>query len=114
MQINDSHLSHVVLIGFVRYSLSRSSYFVSDCGELLRRTWHDIPEHTRKIIATDIAEALHHDDTSIETIQNLVAQGMAPEDCECYRYLESHDRRSWELALEFIINHENHRPSAIA
>lgn len=113
MQINDPHLSHVVIIGFVRYSLSRSSYFVSDCGNLLRETWHAIPANTRKIVATDIAEALYHDDTSIETIKNLVAQGMVLEDCECYRYLESHDRRSWELILEFIVSYEKHHAEAI-
>jgi hypothetical protein len=112
MQIEDPHFSHIVLVGFVRYSLTRSSYFVGDCGELLRRMWHSTPENTRQIIATNIAEALYYDDCSIAKIKTLVAEDMAPEDCSCYRHLEDIDRRSWELTLEFIQKHQKYAASA--
>lgn len=113
MQIDNPHFSHIVLIGFVRYSLSRRSYFVSDCGELLRRIWHLTPENTRNIVAMDIAEAIYFDDVSIETVDKLIADGMSPEDCSCYRYLEGADRRSWELTLEFIHKHQKHVAESI-
>jgi hypothetical protein len=57
MQLNNKE-THAVLINSVRYCLTRHSYAPSECADLIRSKWGEIPENTKNIIAEDISGAI--------------------------------------------------------
>jgi hypothetical protein len=61
---NDSEL-HAILINQTRYCLTRRSYAVSECADLLKSKWSQIPINTQTIIRRDIATAIEDDDRTI-------------------------------------------------
>jgi hypothetical protein len=61
MQLNDKEI-HQLLINATRYALTRHSYAPSNCCELIRAKWPEIPEQTRNIIARDVDEAIRDDE----------------------------------------------------
>lgn len=61
MQLNDKEI-HKLFIESVRYSLTRHNYAPSECADLIRAKWGEIPENTKVIIARDIDEAIADDD----------------------------------------------------
>jgi hypothetical protein len=61
MKLNDKEI-HSTLINSVRYCLTCHSYAPSECVELIRSRWAEIPENTRRIIARDVAEAIREND----------------------------------------------------
>jgi hypothetical protein len=75
---NDLEL-HAVLINHTRYCLTRCSYAVGECCDLLKAKWSQIPENTQTIIRRDIKEAIEHGD-----------------------WMDKCDRSSWESLLQFI------------
>jgi hypothetical protein len=46
--------THAIFIGWVRYCLTRRSYAVSECCDILCRRWQELPIETRRIIGRDI------------------------------------------------------------
>jgi hypothetical protein len=60
MNLNDREI-HAVLINSVRYCLTRHSYAPSECADLIRSHWAEIPENTKRIIIRDIDEAIRED-----------------------------------------------------
>jgi hypothetical protein len=60
MQINDKEI-HKLFVESVRYSLTRHSYAPSECADLIRAKWGEIPNNTRVIIMRDIDEAINDD-----------------------------------------------------
>jgi hypothetical protein len=62
MQLNDKEI-HKLFIESVRYSLTRHSYAPSECADLIRAKWGEIPKNTMVIIARDIDEAIRDDDS---------------------------------------------------
>lgn len=61
MHLNDKEI-HKLFIESVRYSLTRHSYAPSECADLIRAKWGEIPDNTRAIIMRDIDEAIADDD----------------------------------------------------
>ena len=61
MQLTDKEI-HKLFIESVQYSLTRHSYAPSECADLIRAKWGEIPDNTRVIIARDIDEAIADDD----------------------------------------------------
>jgi hypothetical protein len=61
MKLNDKEI-HQLFINDTRYSLTRHSYAPSDCCDLLRARWAEIPENTKNIIARDVNEAIRDDE----------------------------------------------------
>jgi hypothetical protein len=60
MQLNDKEI-HKLFIESVRYSLTHHSYAPSECADLIRAKWGEIPENTRVIIAWDVNNAIIDD-----------------------------------------------------
>jgi hypothetical protein len=60
MELNDKEL-HSTLINSVRYCLTRHSYAPSECADLIRSRWAEIPENTKRIIIRDIDDAIRDD-----------------------------------------------------
>jgi hypothetical protein len=60
MQLNDKEI-HKLFIESVRYSLTRHSYAPSECADLIRAKWGEIPNNTKVIIIRDINEAIEDD-----------------------------------------------------
>ena len=48
----------LVLIAAFRYALGRMSYMPSVVAWVIRGCWNDLPEHDRKLIKREIAEAI--------------------------------------------------------
>ena len=95
---NDSEL-HAVLINHTRYCLTRRSYAASECCDLLRSKWAQIPVNTQVIIRRDIKEALDYDDKQIEEERSMYEQnGVALR----FYSLDKCDRLSWDSILQFI------------
>lgn len=61
MQLNDKEI-HKLFIESVRYSLTRHSYAPSECADLVRAKWEEIPDNTRVVIARDVHEAIEDND----------------------------------------------------
>lgn len=66
MQLNDKEI-HKLFIECVRYSLTRHSYAPSECADLIRSRWDEIPEKTRVIIGRDLNEAIEDDNRTKTT-----------------------------------------------
>jgi hypothetical protein len=60
MKLNDKEI-HAVLINSVRHCLTQHSYAPSECADLIRSRWAEIPENTKRIIIRDIDEAIRDD-----------------------------------------------------
>jgi hypothetical protein len=60
MQLNNKEI-HKLFIESVRYSLNRRSYAPSECADLIRAKWGEIPNNTKVIIIRDIDEAISFD-----------------------------------------------------
>jgi hypothetical protein len=63
MQLTDKEI-HKLFIESVRYSLTRHSYAPSECADLIRAKWGEIPKNTRVIIARDIDDAIKNDEST--------------------------------------------------
>lgn len=75
MQLNNKEI-HKLFIESVRYSLTRHSYAPSECADLIRSKWEEIPDNTRVIIARDVNEAIEED----ANISELQLQYKWPDD----------------------------------
>jgi hypothetical protein len=96
---NDSEL-HAVLINHTRYCLTRRSYAVSECCDLLKSKWSQVPVNTQNIIRRDIKEAIDDDDNMIRMRQ---AQLERDRTTESYIHpMNKCDRLNWNSILEFI------------
>ena len=96
---SDSEL-HAVLINHTRYCLTRRSYAVSECCNLLKSKWSQIPVNTQTIICRDIKEAIDDDDQMIR-----IRQAQMERDCTTESYIHPMnkcDRSSWDRLLDFI------------
>ncbi len=93
---NDSEL-HAVLINHTRYCLTRRSYAVGECCDLLRSKWTEIPENTQVIIRRDIKEAIEDDNRTIEIIKDKLADiDNREQDVSIYRRMDKCARQSWD------------------
>jgi hypothetical protein len=96
---NDLEL-HSILINSVRYCLTRHSYAVSECADLLRSKWSQIPASTQNIIRRDIKAAIEEDE-----MMSAVGQykyNPVTGDSDIYRKFHKCDRAEWARILEFI------------
>lgn len=96
---NDSEL-HAVLINHTRYCLTRRSYAVSECADLLKSKWSKIPVNTQTIIRRDIEEAIRDDDQTIKRREDKLTG--ADSINSCYFPMDQCDRSSWDRLLAFI------------
>jgi hypothetical protein len=96
---NDSEI-HAVLICHTRYCLGRRSYAVSQCADLLKHKWSQIPVNTQVIIRRDVAEAIAMDDRLLELKRERIAKDPSSEDL-CYP-MDWCDRSTWVRLIDFI------------
>ncbi len=98
---NDSEL-HAVLINHTRYCLTRRSYAVSECCDLLRVKWSQIPKNTQVIICRDIKEAIDDDNRWLELSNIRLAEANYNQDICIFRCWDECDRIEWERLFTFI------------
>jgi hypothetical protein len=97
--------SHAILIGWMRYCLTRQSYAVSECTDFLKARWEEIDPKTQTIILRDIKEAISDDDKTLEFIKDKLADAdNHAQDLSVYRRWMECDRVDWERLVELIHN----------
>lgn len=91
--------SHAVLIGWVRYCLTRRSYAVSECTDFLKSRWNEIEPSTQTIILRDIKEAIADDDRTLELIRDKLADVDFHGDVSVHRRWDKCDRADWDAVI---------------
>lgn len=98
---------HAVLINSVRYCLTRRSYAVQECCDLLQDKWNNISTSTQNIIEKDIRKHIKDDDTAIDIRNKELSEGAVEDRVGCYPILPEDHREAWEGVLKQIdINQE--------
>ncbi|QLB40844.1 hypothetical protein [Mannheimia pernigra] len=70
IEIKACHLEKL-LIESVRYCLGRSTYAVSECGDIIRLHWKNIGEGAKEVIRRDIRNKIdRHNDSATDNFNN--------------------------------------------